>query len=91
VTVKEEIEDVQLSFLPSSRVEMGLQQLGIKEDVTNFVTKVGDIKKWFKGYRVESIELSIEGAIKDGNITKLFVSFDGKTGCKITLRPIEEH
>ena len=46
-----------------------------------------DLKKWFKGYRVESIELNIEGAIKDGNITKLFVSFEGKDGCKIILKP----
>lgn len=52
-----------------------------------FVTKVGDLKKWFKDYKVESIELNIEGAIKDRNITKLFVSFEGKGGCKIILKP----
>ena|SRR5919112_2181428 len=80
-------EEVSLSFLPSPRVEEGLQKVGIRDDLMEFVAKVGDLKKWFKGYRVESIELNIEGAIRDGNITKLFVSFEGKGGCKIILKP----
>ena len=80
-------EEVSLSFLPSPRVEEGLQKVGLREDLMEFVAKVGDLKKWFKGYKVESIELNIEGAIKDGNITKLFVSFEGKGGCKIILKP----
>jgi hypothetical protein len=80
-------DEVSLSFLPSPRVEEGLQKVGLREDLMEFVTKVGDLKKWFKGYKVESIELNIEGAIKDGNITKLFVSFEGKGGCKIVLKP----
>jgi len=61
--------------------------MGLREDLMEFVAEVGDLKKWFKGYKVESIELNIEGAIKDGNITKLFVSFEGKGVCKITLKP----
>jgi hypothetical protein len=80
-------EEVSLSFLPSPRVEEGLQKVGLREDLMEFVAKVGDLKKWFKGYKVESIELNIEGAIRDGNITKLFVSFEGKGGCKIILKP----
>lgn len=80
-------DQVSLSFLPSPRVEEGLQKLGLREDLMEFVTKVGDLKKWFKGYKVESIELNIEGAVKDGNITKLFVSFEGSGGCKIVLKP----
>lgn len=80
-------DEVSLSFLPSPRVEEGLQKVGLREDLMEFVTKVSDLKKWFKGYKVESIELNIEGAIKDGNITKLFVSFEGKGGCKIVLKP----
>jgi len=80
-------DEVSLSFLPSPRVEEGLQKVGLREDLMEFVTKVGDLKKWFKGYKVESIELNIEGAVKDGNITKLFVSFEGKGGCKIVLKP----
>jgi RNase adaptor protein for sRNA GlmZ degradation len=80
-------DEVSLSFLPSPRLEEGLQKVGLREDLMEFVTKVGDLKKWFKGYKVESIELNIEGAIKDGNIIKLFVSFEGKGGCKIILKP----
>jgi hypothetical protein len=63
-----------------------LQKVVLREDLMAFVTKVSDLKKWFKGYKIETIELNIEGAIKDGNITKLFVSFEGKGGCKITLK-----
>jgi hypothetical protein len=84
---KQETDEVQLSFLPSPRIEEGLQKVGLREDLMEFVAKVGDLKKWFKGYKVESIELNIEGAIRDGNITKLFVSFEGKGGCKIILKP----
>jgi len=80
-------EEVSLSFLPSPRVEEGLQKVGVRDDLMEFVAKVGDLKKWFKGYKVESIELNIEGAIKDGNLTKLFVSFEGKGSCKIILKP----
>jgi hypothetical protein len=87
-TTDTEAEDeVQLSFLPSPRVQEGLEKVGWREDLVEFVAKVGDMRKWFKGYKVESIELNIEGAIKDGNITKLFVSFEGKGGCKIVLKP----
>jgi hypothetical protein len=63
------------------------KKVGVRDDLMEFVAKVGDLKKWFKGYRVETIELNIEGAVKDGNITKLFVSFEGKCGCKIILKP----
>lgn len=86
-TTIDDQEEVSLSFLPSPRVEEGLQKVGLRDDLMEFVTKVSDLKKWFKGYKVETIELNIEGAIKDGNITKLFVSFEGKGGCKITLKP----
>jgi hypothetical protein len=76
-------DEVRLSFLPSPRLEEGLQKVGLREDLMEFVTKVDDLKKWFKGYKVKSIELNIEGAVKDCNITKLFVSFEGRGGCKI--------
>ena len=86
-TSKDNKDDVRLSFLPSPRIEEGLQKVGLQEDLMEFVTRITDLKKWFKGYKVDSIELNIEGAVKEGNITKLFVSFEGKGGCKITLKP----
>ena len=79
--------EVSLSFLPSPRIEEGMQKVGLRDDLMEFVTKIGDLKKWFKGFKVESIELNVEGAVKDGNIIKLFVSFEGKSGCKIILKP----
>jgi hypothetical protein len=79
-------QDVELVFLPSPRVNQGLQQAGGAE-VQKFVAKVEDIIKWFKKYKVDSIELYIEGAAKSGNITQLFVSFEGKGGCKVVLKP----
>jgi hypothetical protein len=86
-----EIEgEVKLSFLPSPRVENRLEKAGVREDLMEFIAKVEDLKNWFKGYKVEVIELYIEGAVKEGNITKLFVSFEGKGGCKVILKPIED-
>jgi phosphatidylserine/phosphatidylglycerophosphate/cardiolipin synthase-like enzyme len=36
---------------------------------------------------VDSIDLWIEGAYRTGNHTELFLSVEGKTGAKITIRP----
>jgi hypothetical protein len=41
----------------------------------------------FSGYEIDAIELWIEGAVTSEGITKLFVSFEGKGGCKVTLKP----
>jgi RNase adaptor protein for sRNA GlmZ degradation len=35
-------DEVSLSFLPSPRLEEGLQKVGLREDLMEFVTKVGD-------------------------------------------------
>ena len=40
-----------------------------------------------EGYKVDQIELWLEGIAETGGITKLFVSFEGKGGCKIILKP----
>ena len=80
-------EDVELVFLPSPRVDEGLQKVGAAEEAQKFIAKVEDIVTWFKKYKVDSIELYIEGAAKSGNITQLFVSFEGKGGCKVVLKP----
>jgi hypothetical protein len=72
-----------LLFLPSPRVEEGLQKVGLREDLMEFVAKVGDLKKWFKRYKVESIELNNEGAVKDGNITNCLFPLKGKVAVKL--------
>ncbi len=39
-----------------------------------------------KGYRVDQIELWIEGRAESGNVTKLFISSEGSGGCKVILK-----
>ena len=39
------------------------------------------------GYKVERIELWIEGKAESGGITKLFVSMEGAGGIRLTLMP----
>ena len=39
------------------------------------------------GYRVELIELWIEGKLETRGVTKLFISLQGGGGCKVVLRP----
>jgi len=49
--------------------------------------RVDELLDWFKTLKVDSIELWIEGARTAGNRTELFLSTEGKTGAKITLKP----
>src|SRR6266446_6022118 len=49
--------------------------------------RVDELLDWFKTLRVDSIELWIEGARTSGNRTELFLSTEGRTGAKITLKP----
>jgi len=48
---------------------------------------LSELLQWFKGLNVDSIELWIEGASKKGTHTELFLSLEGRTGAKVTLRP----
>jgi hypothetical protein len=48
---------------------------------------LNELLNWFKSYKVDSIELSIEGSVKSGNIINLFVSAEGKGGMKVILKP----
>jgi phosphatidylserine/phosphatidylglycerophosphate/cardiolipin synthase-like enzyme len=52
--------------------------------------KLDELLDWFKGLNVDSIELWIEGAYRTGNRTELFLSLEGKTGAKLTLRPFSK-
>lgn len=49
--------------------------------------KLDELLDWFKELNVDSIDLWIEGAYKSGNRTELFLSVEGRTGAKLTLRP----
>ena len=73
--------EVQLVFAPRGGLEK--KKFGAKE----FSAKVDEIKKWFKDYKISSIELWIQGAVKEGGVLKLLVSFEGSGGVKVTLQP----
>jgi phosphatidylserine/phosphatidylglycerophosphate/cardiolipin synthase-like enzyme len=52
--------------------------------------RIDELLDWFKTLKIDSIELWIEGARTAGNKTELFLSTEGKTGAKITLKPRPE-
>jgi phosphatidylserine/phosphatidylglycerophosphate/cardiolipin synthase-like enzyme len=51
---------------------------------------VTELLDWFKDFKIDSIELWIEGAWKTGNRTELFLSLEGKTGAKVTIKPLQK-
>jgi len=73
--------EVQLVFAPRGGLEK------TKFEVKEFSAKVDEIKNWFKDYKISSIELWIQGAVKDGDVLRLLVSFEGSGGIKVTLQP----
>jgi phosphatidylserine/phosphatidylglycerophosphate/cardiolipin synthase-like enzyme len=77
-------EDVVLVFRPPENP--AAQIVGITP-FKSLRLRLDELLEWFKGLNVESIDLWIEGAWKSGNRTELFLSVEGKTGAKLTLRP----
>ncbi len=80
-------KEIKLVFVPSSRLREGLIKVGAEDQLQKFSAKLTDLTKWFKEYEVNSIELYIEGIVKTGPLTELFISAEGKGGCKIILKP----
>ncbi len=79
-------KDVQIVFRLPPTVRSDFQTAGIPS-VSEFVASLREMQSWFTGFRVDQIELSIGFGLKDGQITKLFVSFEGQGGCKVILKP----
>ncbi|HKI76044.1 MAG TPA: hypothetical protein VKA28_02475 [Candidatus Bathyarchaeia archaeon] len=77
-------EDVQIVFGVPPKGDF--QAAGLPS-TKEFIASLKEIQDWFTGFHVEEIELSIGFGAKDGLVTKLFVSFEGKAGCKIILKP----
>jgi hypothetical protein len=73
--------NVELVFSPQGGLEK--TKFGVKE----FSTNIEEIKNWFKAYKIDTIELWIQGAVKEGAVTRLLVSFEGGGGIKVTLKP----
>lgn len=80
-----EEEEVRLIF--KKPVAKMIQPAGLGEIKEATVAKLTDVLRWFKGYKVDSIELWIEASGKTENIVNLFVSAEGKGGMKVTLKP----
>ena len=80
-------KEIQLVFQPSTFVPE-LRTTGSAKGLgEKFVATLEELVGWFKDFRIDSIELWLEGGAKEGNLTKLFISFEGKGGCKVTLKP----
>jgi hypothetical protein len=77
-------DDVQLVF---GRTSGGEFESAGAPSIKEFAASLKDLHEWFSGFRIAEIELSIEGGLKDSGVTKLFISFEGKAGCKVTLKP----
>jgi len=78
-------EEVRLIFRKPEPAMVEPAGLGAIEAAA--VAKLNEVLSWFNGYKVDSIELSIEASAKAGNIINLFVSAEGKGGMKVTLKP----
>ncbi|OLD44217.1 hypothetical protein AUI51_03320 [archaeon 13_1_40CM_2_52_4] len=81
-------DDVVLVFRPP---ENPAAQIAGITPFKSLRLKLDELLDWFKGLNVDSIELWIEGAYRSGNRTELFLSLEGKTGAKLTLRPFSKH
>lgn len=81
-------DDVVLVFRPP---ENPAAQMAGVTPFKSLRLKLDELLDWFKDLNVDSIDLWIEGAFKSGNRTELFLSVEGKTGAKITLRPFLKH
>jgi phosphatidylserine/phosphatidylglycerophosphate/cardiolipin synthase-like enzyme len=81
-------DDVVLVFRPP---ENPAAQIAGITPFKSLRLKLDELLDWFKGLNVDSIELWIEGAYRSGNRTELFLSLEGKTGAKLTLRPFAKH
>jgi len=77
-------EDVVLVFRPP---ENPAAQIAGITPFKSLRLRLEELLEWFKNLNVDSIDLWIEGAYRTGNHTELFLSVEGKTGAKITIKP----
>ena len=77
-------DDIVLVFRPP---ENPAAQMAGVTPFKSLRLKLDELLDWFKDLHVETIDLWIEGAYKSGNRTELFLSVEGRTGAKLTLRP----
>jgi hypothetical protein len=79
---------VELAFPKYEEQDEQYISKGKGEDLIKYLsTSMDEVTNWFNQYQVDSIELSISGAIETGNMLKLIVSAKGEGGLKVTLKP----
>ena len=77
-------DELVLVFRPP---ENPAAQMAVDTPFRGHRVRLDELLDWFKVLKVEKVELWIEGAKTSGKNTELFLSTEGKTGAKITLRP----
>jgi hypothetical protein len=79
---------IELAFPKYDEENEDYVSKGSGEDLIKYLsTSMDEVTNWFHQYQVDSIELSISGAIETGSIIRLVVSAKGKGGLKVTLKP----
>jgi hypothetical protein len=85
---KNTTKQIELAFPKYEEQKKDYISKGKGEDVIEYLsTSVDQLTNWFKQYQIESIELSISGALETGGILKLIVSAKGEAGLKVVLKP----
>jgi len=80
-------DELVLVFRPP---ENPAAQVAVDTPFKGHRVRLDEILDWFKALKVDSIELWIEGARTARGKTELFLSTEGRTGAKITLKPHPE-
>ena len=55
--------------------------------VEGFATSAEEIARWFKDFRVDSITITLGGAVETSGVLKLLVSAHGEGGVSVVLKP----
>lgn len=80
--------EIALAFPKYEEEDQEYISKGKGEDLIKYLsTSMEEVTNWFNQYQVDSIELSISGAMETGGILKLIVSAKGEGGLKVTLKP----
>lgn len=81
-------KEIEFVFPKSSGVTGAIQPSGLMDDtIEGLSVKLQDLLKWFKEFKVDSIELWVSAAVETGHILKFFIGAKGEGGFKIILKP----
>jgi hypothetical protein len=87
--MEEQYRNIELVFPePSLEIESKFERKTPEgKCLEQCVVSMDDITSLFNDYKVESVELWINGAIKSDGIIKFGISSKGEGGLKLTLQP----